>query len=48
MRQLVFALTLACGAASAQPEAGGEIVQVLEGRASYYSDSVGRTLDGER
>lgn len=42
-------LALACGAASAQPEGNGDVVRVLEGRASYYSDALaGRsTASGE-
>ncbi len=42
-------LALACGAASAQPEGSGDVVRVLEGRASYYSDALaGRsTASGE-
>lgn len=49
MRPFVFVLVLACGAASAQPEASGDVVRVLRGRASYYSDaSAGRsTASGE-
>ena len=50
MKQLLlFTLVLACGAASAQPEAGGDVVRVLNGRASYYSDALaGRsTASGE-
>lgn len=47
MRPLVFVLALACGAASAQPS--GDVVRVLRGRASYYSDALaGRsTASGE-
>ena len=49
MRPFIFSLVLACGAASAQPDSQGDVAQVLQGRASYYSDALaGRsTASGE-